>query len=360
MEELAYKVMEMEIEKEDGRYLDALSETSGPEDGKNRDGGAPASKKDKLITALLGVLCVAALGYLLVTLHTLGSLKNSLPEADPSGEEETTSPFFDVSAVNAGLTPTLKGVKFPAGMSDGFIRLYSANEDVVGWIRIADTCIDYPLVQGEDNDYYERRNYYREHDERGSVWLDYRNRFGPGAGELDNVTVIWGHNFSEHDLSFYEVEKYLDVDYYKTHPLIETQNLYGETYKWKVFGCIIAAVEEPDDNGQIFYYWNTQLATAELPGFTDEIYRRSWFRNPAVDVLPGDKLICLSTCTYMLNTDKYHEIRCVLFGRLVREGEDETVDVSAAYAQPEPRMPQLYYDQKGIPNPYLSTPVFGF
>ena len=348
----------MEKRHEDERYLDELTDV----DEKAADGKAQTpQKKERLSMILLCALNVAALVYLVVALHAYFAVKSEL-KAELNGEaaEPPAPMFFDVTKVNADLTPDLRGVKQPDGMSPDFLRLYAANDDVVGWIRIHGTCIDYPMLKGEDNDYYERRNYYEEHDERGSVWLDYRNPFGPGQA-LDNVSVVWGHSFSEHDLGFYELEDYLDVDYYKSHPLIETENLYGEVYRWKVFGCMITAVEDQDDNGQIFYYWNTQLAGDEQPAFVEEVYRRSWFRNPMVDVVLGDKLICLSTCTYMLNVGReYHEIRCVLFGRLLRDGESAEVDVSMAFQNPSPRMPQLYYDQKGIENPYRATPVFGF
>ncbi len=365
----------MDREREDGLYLDDLTdiEPKTGESGKKPRASDERKARNRVIVLVLlnaaAAIYLIAAGYGYFAKSANARLQADLSADTPQqtaeeapGFEVRALPVFDVTKVNADLTPLLRGVKLPNGLSPDFYRLYATNEDVVGWIRVPGTCIDSPLMKGPTNTYYERLNFYGEYDRRGSVWIDYRNVFGPGKRDyLNNVTVVWGHHFSEHDLAFYEIENYLNVEYYKSHPIIETENLYGEFYRWKIFACMVTAVEEEDDNGKVFYYWNTYVSPEQMPGYIAEVSRRSWFWNPAVDVVATDKIICLSTCSYLLNKGgAYYEIRSVLYGRLVRDGESDTVDVSGAVQNPSPRMPQRYYDQKGIANPYLNTPVFGF
>ena len=80
--------------------------------------------------------------------------------------------------------------------------------------------------------------------------------------------------------------------------------------------------------------------------FVEEIKKRSIF-NTNVNVLPDDKLLTLSTCSY-----EFSDARLVVVARLCRENEDTTVDTSEATINPAPRYPQAWYDAKGMANPY--------
>ncbi len=69
-------------------------------------------------------------------------------------------------------------------------ELKELNSDIVGWITLDDTSIDFPVVKGADNDDYLDKNYLHEYSTGGSIFLDYRNDalFG------DQYSVIYGHN----------------------------------------------------------------------------------------------------------------------------------------------------------------------
>jgi sortase B len=213
------------------------------------------------------------------------------------------------------------------------------------------------VLKAENNEKYERANFYLQSDHRGSIWMDYRNALGRSASSLSKVTILYGHHLTTDECIFAQLENYLDVEYYKSHPVIEMNTIY-DNYKWKVFACFITNVEPQDDNGHVFYYWDPAVTDDETLAFTGEILSRSWFRNLAVDLRATDKFLCLSTCTYMLTKPEYIESRCVVMARLVRDGESEQVDVSGAVPNEEHRMPQVWYTQQGIANPYRNVPVF--
>ena len=72
--------------------------------------------------------------------------------------------------------------------------------------------------------------------------------------------------------------------------------------------------------------------------------------NAPVDVLPGDELLTLSTCTY-----EFDDARLVVVARKVREGESASVDVGAATLNPKPLYPQIWYDKKGGTRPDVTS-----
>ena len=343
--------------QENSAYLDGLYNSKEDLKDLKKEQAGRATKGDKIYITAVSALNIAVLIVIAVLLHRTGrwnSYDASKATAPPNPETDYYQP---ASAISPTLTPSIRGVKFPDGIQDSFKALYSANEDVIGWIRVNGTCIDFPVIQAEDNTKYERANFYLESDHRGSIWMDFRNSVGKGRDALSKVTIIYGHHLTTDDCIFAPLENYEDVAFYKQYPLIEMNTLY-DNYKWKIFACFITNTEPQDDNGHVFYYWSPYISDAEMPGFTQEIMRRSWIVNPAVDILPTDKLLCLSTCTYMMNLTEYVEMRCVVMARLVRDGEDETVDTSLAYQNENRRMPQLWYTQQGIANPYVNVPVF--
>ena len=310
------------------------------------------SERDKRIIAVLAALDALVFAVIGIYIYVTGS-------ADEYNIAELPSVvFYDPTDAFAGeLNTFIRKADFPQGIQPRFRMLYSENSDSVGWIKIDGTSVDYPVLRGETNEKYERADFYGEYDRRGSIFMDNRNTIGATRGSLSKVTVIWGHHLTEDMTIFADVEKYMDAEYYKQHPVIEMDTLY-EDYKWKIFACFTANTEPEDDGGNLFYYWDPYISDNDTPGFANECITRSWFINPAVDIKPTDKLLCLSTCTYILNKSEYHSIRCVLMARLVRNGEKEAVDVSGAYQNENKRMPQLYYDINGIQNPYAGIPCW--
>ena len=93
-----------------------------------------------------------------------------------------------------------------------FEDLQKINADVLGWLTIYDTNIDYPLVQAEDNEYYLNHNPKREPEGSGSLFLDYRN----AKNFTDFNTIIFGHHMAHHEM-FGDLDQFLDEDYWDKH-----------------------------------------------------------------------------------------------------------------------------------------------
>ena len=234
----------------------------------------------------------------------------------------------------------------PAWVQPKYRELYNQNNDFVGWITVPNTAINHPVMQSDDNEYYLRRDFYKNYLRRGTVFMDYRN----DPENLNVNTILYGHNYLDSTM-FSDLEKYKDIEFYKTAPVIEFNPIYAD-HKWKVFAVFLTTASPELDNNYVFNYIYPFMTESSFAEFIDEVAKRSLY-DTGVEVLPTDKILTLSTCTRDMDiTSKQENARCVGMARLVREGEDESVDTSQATVNPNPKYPQLGYDKYGIENPY--------
>ena len=109
----------------------------------------------------------------------------------------------------------------PSDETVNIAALRDINEDIVGWIRIKDTSIDYPIMQSADNEYYLQRNCRREFATAGSIFLDYRNEWD------DEFLIIYGHRMSYGGM-FTDIIKFKEQSFFDEH---ETGELFIDNRK---------------------------------------------------------------------------------------------------------------------------------
>lgn len=250
----------------------------------------------------------------------------------------------------AKLVPTTPEETYPAEPAEvqpKYRAAYSENQDLVGWITVPNTTINHPVMQSGDNEFYLRHDFYKAYLRRGTIFMDYRN----SLEEFDKNTVLYGHNYLDSTM-FSDLEKYKDIEFYKTSPVIEFNTIYAD-HKWKVFAVFLTTASPELDNGYVFNYIYPTMTDENFADFIAEVSKRSLYQTD-VEVLPTDKILTLSTCTrdMDLSRRKQEDARCVVMARLVRDGEDEAVDVSQASVNENPKYPQLWYDKFNLKNPY--------
>jgi len=122
----------------------------------------------------------------------------------------------------------------PVEFSDEFARSLQLYEDTVAYLKIEDTNIDYPIVQGEDNYFFENRNYDRSYSEIAATYM---------LSECDIDTtrhiIIYGEN-EDIDNRFGELDSFLDYDFFATHEYITLELLDG-AQTWQVFSAHLAS-----------------------------------------------------------------------------------------------------------------------
>ncbi|MBC1341747.1 class B sortase [Listeria welshimeri] len=183
---------------------------------------------------------------------------------------------------------------------DELKSLQKLNKDMAGWLTIADTEIDYPILQSTDNDYYLHHNYKNEKARAGSIFKDYRN-----TNEfLDKNTIIYGHNMKDGSM-FADLRKYLDKDFFKAHPTFSYES--GLTnYKVEIFSVYETTTD--------FYYIETNFpGKQDFDDYLEKVQQQSIYKSN-VKVSSKDRIITLSTC----DTEKdYEKGRMVIQGKLV-------------------------------------------
>ena len=221
-----------------------------------------------------------------------------------------------------------------------WLKKYADVKDLVAYIKVPNTDIDDPVVQSKDNNYYLRKNIYGEYSFSGCYFVDYEC----DMANLSQNTIIYGHNLRDKSRLFGQLTRYKKLDFYKKSPVISFDTKTQE-HKWKVFSVFLTNNKKED--GEKFYYLDPNFKTqADFLKFATEITRRSIINTP-VDVLENDKILLLSTCDYTVDNDW----RLVIAARMVRGGEDETVDVSKAEMNPSPQYPYGWYRRFGGQKP---------
>ena len=164
-----------------------------------------------------------------------------------------------------------------------FTALQMLNPDVVGWIYIEGTQINYPIVQADDNDYYLYRLISGERNSSGSIFLDAR------ASQLfmSRNNPIYGHNMKNGSM-FADIIEYVDQKFYEEHPVALLMTPNGN-YEVQIFSCYIT--DARDDS------WQIAFDGSAYAQWLDKIQRRSYL---ATDVKPteADRVLTFSTCTY--------------------------------------------------------------
>lgn len=168
---------------------------------------------------------------------------------------------------------------------EAYAELKERNEDFFGWIKIADTNIDYPVMYTEEPEFYLRKNFEKEYSDAGSVFLDYRY----DENERNNNLLVYGHNMNDGSM-FADILKYKKQDYYNEHSVIEFDEI-DKLGKFQIF----AIFEEGTSGG--FAYFNDIYYSSnyQFKEFIKTLKKKSLY-DTGVTPKYGERLLMLSTC----------------------------------------------------------------
>lgn len=185
-------------------------------------------------------------------------------------------------------------VETPEGVSmlPEYAELYEQNNDMVGWVSIPDTRINYPVMQSVD-----KPNFYLKH----GFDKKYTDYGCPYVGESCDVNkpsdnlIIYGHNMKNGSM-FSDLNKFKSKDFWESHKTINFNTLTErQTYE---IVAVLKTVVYTDSANEFRYY---QFIDAETPKQFDEYIntvKSKALYDTGVSAEYGDKLITLSTCEY--------------------------------------------------------------
>lgn len=263
--------------------------------------------------------------------------ESTTPAASTTTKATTTAPKITTTT-----TTTLP----PLPVMSTYEEQYALNDDLIGWITIDGTPIDYPVVQAEDNFYYLDKDINHEYTKNGSIFADYQCEFTTRTRPAN--IILYGHNMRTGP-SFAKLTTYYpwytgtaSLQQYLTSPIVKFDTIWEEgTYK--IFGAMFVNTKE--EHGEVFKYYKQRKITSEEEFYTyiAKIMDRSVFYTD-VDLEYGDELLTLSTCYYPVGQI---DTRFVVFARRVRDGESEEVDTSKAAINYDPLYFDYYYKVMG-------------
>ena len=173
------------------------------------------------------------------------------------------------------------------------------NGQIIGWIYIDDTNINYPVVKGADNDFYLTHNFKKEYANVGSIFLDFRN-----DGDFKNdFSILYGHNMKT-KMMFGGLSKYSDKEYMKNHSTGILYTILGD-YRIDVYGFAVIGAYSSLYNLDVYKTMNNK----RVIDFID----KHIVTKTGLGLSKEDKLMMLSTCR---GSDK--ENRSVLLVKLTK------------------------------------------
>lgn len=202
--------------------------------------------------------------------------------AQPAAAPESTSPPSPTPQPTPTPSPTLEPTPTPLPITVDHAAVNAENADYIGWIYCEDTPIDYPIVQGEDNEYYLTHTFYGNPNDNGALFMDYR-----GKGDFsDSINVVYGHNL-ETESMLGSLSGYRKQEYYDAHPQMYLFTPEGN-YTLDVVCAFDTYVTSPA--------FVTPVTEGSYGLLIKDIEQYSFIESDT-EILPGEKLLCLSTCT---------------------------------------------------------------
>ena len=179
--------------------------------------------------------------------------------------------------------------------------------NMVGWLTIDDTKIDYPIMQGEDNNEYLNKDPFGDYSLSGSIFLDSRNN----SDFTDDYSLIYGHHMENHKM-------FGDLDLYKNQTFFN-ENRTGTLYlpdrslKLEILACFLL----PADDENIFepQRWNGQ--EKGLLDFAEKnaVYIHKDLAEKITDKEMQTQFLAMSTCS-----SEFTDARTVILAVISDEG----------------------------------------
>lgn len=176
------------------------------------------------------------------------------------------------------------------------LELKKCNSDLIGWIYIPGTAVDYPIVQYSDNSFYLNHTFDKKESFAGSIYMDYRNTLFK-----DQNTIIYGHSLNDGSM-FSDLNKFKNKEYFSNNNTI-TIVLFDQILIYEIFS-VYTTDKEYDYRTPEYNNPN------DFENFLKEIYDRSIVsskNNPQI----SDKILTLSTCNDGLS-DKRLAVHAIL------------------------------------------------
>lgn len=266
-----------------------------------------------ILLSLSALFLLGGLAFMLLDVGVIKSPHRAMPkETEVQSASEETVPESKNDIVPLGVEPLgsveTEIIAVPApedtapeeavAVSNPYAEYYAENEDMVGWLKIPDTIVDFPVMWTPfDENYYLLRGFDKKYSGNGCLILDTDSNMYP----LTTNLIIHGHN-NPHAM-FGELDQYENQDYRNEHPYIY---LYGKDYEhiYEVMAVFRSKVFYKSDVCFKYYKFFEAQTEDEFNDFYDNVKQLSYY-DTGVEAEFGDHLLTLSTCSYHVENGRF-------------------------------------------------------
>ncbi|MBR1692431.1 MAG: class B sortase [Lachnospiraceae bacterium] len=247
-----------------------------------------------LFRTLLLVAAVVCLGYFGYYSYMTTKARNEARQLAQLKENDTLNAMMTSEVVVHKDTPQEQVYE----LLEEYKTLYNKNKNLIGWLKIDDTNIDYPVMQTSDNEYYLDHNINQEYDKNGTLFMD------KDCDILKPSTnfIIYGHHMKSGQM-FGNLKKYKSESYYKKHRYIQFDTIY-EKGSYEVMYVFNSKIYYEEEITFKYYQFIDALSEQEFNSDMQEMAKLSLY-DTGVTAQYGDQLLTLSTCDYGENDARF-------------------------------------------------------
>lgn len=267
-------------------------------------------KRRKLILLSCSVVAVVCLGYFSIYSYYDYRTRSAYEELSELKER----PAIGTATSPAATQPpesfyTLDEKGEPKEVLEEYKNLLLKNKKLIGWVKIEDTNIDYPVMQTVDNVYYLDHNMDQQYDRNGTIFMD------KDCDVLKPSTnfILYGHHMQSGRM-FGQLDKYKDKSFYEKHPYISFDTIY-EKGTYQIMYVFRSKVYKETEIVFKYYQFIDANGEQEFRSYMEEMAALSLY-DTGVSAQYGDQLLTLSTCDYQETDGRF----VVVAKKIVEEG----------------------------------------
>ena len=240
-------------------------------------------KRRKLLIGICAVTAACSLGYVGVYSYYNYRTEASYQQLGQLKE----MPVIAAVAEPSGPLYTLDEKPEAREVLDEYKNLLIKHKKLIGWVKIDDTNIDFPVMQTDDNEYYLHHNLNQQYDKNGSIFMD------KDCDVLKPSTnfILYGHHTKTGQM-FGKLELYQEEDYYKEHQYINFDTIY-EKGTYQIMYVFRSRVYKEDEIVFKYYQFIDANGEQEFNSNMQEMAAMSFY-DTGVTAEYGDQLLTLS------------------------------------------------------------------
>lgn len=255
-------------------------------------------RRRRQMALLCSLVAVCCLGYFGVYTYQAVRTEREFARLAAFREQAQDMPLVQGTGSGPEIHYTEDGERVIPEVLDEYKNLYNSNKRLIGWLKIDDTKIDYPVMQTSNNEYFLNHNINQQSDRNGALFLD---------KDCDVLTpstnlIIYGHHMRSGNM-FGTLDKYSSEEYYKKHPLIQFDSIY-EKGTYEIMYVFRSKIYNEEDVVFKYYQFIDALSQQEFDSNMEEMAAMSLY-DTGVTASYGDHLLTLSTCDYYVDDGRF-------------------------------------------------------